>query len=348
MKDFLESKSIVLGNNDNEKKDIPERKTIENEKKELIKEFRELMDFVDGRYEKSTIAENEKQLKEFKKHNKQVVDLVIEEGFRRNLSVEKIKLLIIGAILHDLCKGDEAPDWAKGIDNFMLVYHGEAAAQEIEKNKELLEIIQRKIGNKDFDENIKNLQRAFRSHMGPGASVNLFKKNSNNDPEIGFMGEQLNRVNVELENRGIEKIEHPLPKEGDFVSEILLGADMYSLASPSGAQKILEIRSLVPAFQKEDQFLCEQYSAFGIDLSLGEAALISAMNSGKSARNMFRKREDRKWLQEAIDKTESSFFEYSLDKNVLLVDAGIVKQKMIKYEESLKEKNIRERIDKAA
>lgn len=329
-----------------------EKFMVEKKKKEMIEKFGELIEFVDNRYENSNIAKNEEQLGEFKKHNRQILELVIEEGTKRGISDEEMEILVVSAILHDLCKGDLAPEWAKGIDNFMVVYHGEAVAQEIENSEELQAIIREKLGDENFDENIKKLQTAFRSHMGPGVNADSLGKDENEieDSKIGFMAKMRRGINAKLRERGIEEMKHPLPEKGDDISEILLAADMFSLASPSGAQKVLKIRSLVPNFKKEDQNLCSDYKKEGIELSLGEAALISAFNSGNSARDMFEDKNDQKWIQKAIDQTESfKGFKYGVDdENMELVNAQIVKEKMIAFEEAKKQREFRERIDEAA
>ncbi len=311
------------------------KEMIERKKQELIERCEKLISYVDRRYEKSSIAENVDELREFKNHIRQILDLAIEEGIERNVSEKELDLIAVVASLHDIAKGDNPPEEMDGIDNVMVVLHGELAAKEVAENEELKEIIKSVIGEENFNkESIQVLQNAFRSHMGPSP---------------GFMKNILDDVNKKLTKRGLAEIKHPFPEEGAIVSEILLTADMYSLASPSGVRKVLEIRSVVPSFKEEDMKLSEEYSFYRINLSLGEAALISAFESGKSARDMFKKKEDQDFLQKAINESESQGFQYNSEEGgITEVSPSLVKEKMIAYKEAREQNNAREKINRVA
>jgi hypothetical protein len=263
---------------------------IENEKLEAKEKFAEVIDFVNKRYEGSELSPSFslEQLEAFKEHNEQVLDKCIERGIERNLDKEELAELETAAILHDLNKVDSPPNWLENIDNAMLVYHGEAASEELAFNEELREILKNKFGEENFEKNILHLQNAIRSHMGP---------------HPGFMSEALRVVNEQLKIKEVEPIEHPHSKEGDKVAEILLAVDMYSLASPKGVQKVVTVRSETPVFKAEDEKLVAKYAQLGIDLDIAEAAVLSAFDSACAARDMIKNKEDKEWIEEAIEET---------------------------------------------
>lgn len=301
--EFLKKEPVLYKVNSEIRKEKSENlsEQIGAEKAEAYEKFAEVIDFVNERYEApgSTIAQATEQLNAFKDHNKQILDKCIEQGVRREMSPEDLSKLEMAAILHDLNKSDVPPEWAEGVDNFMVVFHGEAAAQELETSDDLQRILKDKFGEEGFDDNIAHLQAAIRSHMGP---------------HPGFMSDLLNRVNSQLEIEGIAPIEHPCPEEGDQVSEVLLAADMYSLASSKGVRKVLAIRGSVPFFKQQDEDLSTEYAKFGIELNSGEAALLSAFDSAYAARDMIQNEEDKEWIQGAINKAVEDRYRYSPPK----------------------------------
>lgn len=272
---------------------------IENEKLEAKEKFAEVIDFVNKRYEGSATASSfsPEQLEVFKEHNEQVLDKCIEQGIRRGLDEEELAELETAAILHDMNKADSLPDWLEDVDNVMLVYHGEVAAGELAFNEELREILKDKFGEERFEKNILHLQTAIRSHMGP---------------HPGFMSEALRVANEQLKIKGVEPIEHPRPKEGDKVAEILLAVDMYSLASPKGAQKVVTLRNEAPVFKAEDEKLVAEYVKLGIDLDIAEAAVLSAFDSACAARDMITNKEDKEWIEEAMKETIGAEYVYKV------------------------------------
>jgi len=299
------------------------------EQKEAKEKFSEIISYVDNRYENpdSFLFESPVQLETFKKHNEQILNRAIEQGIRKGMDQNDLAKLEIAAILHDLNKGDKTPKWAEGIDNFMLVYHGEAAAQEITNNEELRELIKDKLGAENIENDIRSLQKAIRSHMGP---------------HPGFMSGMLEMVNNGLVEKGLEELEHPYPDEEDDVAKVLLAADMYSLASHKGVEKVMAIRNNIDFFKQQDRELSQQYKEAGISLSMGEAALLSAFDSAYSARDMIKDQEDKKWIQGVINKAVEMKYRYQKDDTNLdeMVSIELAQQKRKEFEDRQRSKNI--------
>ena len=271
---------------------------IRLEKNEVKEKFADMVDYVGRRYESpdSTLSQSEEQLKAFKEHNEQILDKCIEQGIKRGLNEDELAKLEVSAILHDLSKGDTPPKWAAGIGNFTLVYHGESAAEEIGSNEKLQQLLKDELGEDDLEDKVAHIQRAIRSHMGP---------------HPGFMSDVLGMVNEELKEKGLDQIEHSRPKEGDQVAEVLLAADMYSLASSKGIRKVMAIRSAVPFFKQQDKDLSTEYAEIGIELNPGEAAILSAFDSAYAARDMIQNNDDKEWIQSTIDKSVESKYRYN-------------------------------------
>ncbi len=308
------------------------------EKKRVSEELAEMVNFVDKRYEgqDSTLSNSFEQLKSFKEHNRQILDKCIERGIERGLSQEDLTKLEIAAILHDFSKGDSSPKWAQEIENFMLVYHGEAVAKELDSNEELRNILRDKLGGNNFEENIIYLQRVIKSHMGP---------------HPGFMSKSLEIVNKQLKEKNLQQIEHPSPKEGDRVAEILLAADMYTLASSKGMQKVVTIRSETPSFRKQDKELSSQYAQVGIELAPAEAAILSALDSAYAARDMIKNKEDWNWIQGAIEEANNFDYKYRVSADARVSELRIlsnsieeVLQKRQQFEDKKKTEKISEEI----
>lgn len=272
---------------------------IESERDSVKQKFAGLIEFVNERYKSSNsvIADSPQQLETFKLHNEQVLRRAIEQGIRRSLDAKTLGRLEIAAILHDLTKGDKNPEWAGDIGNFMLVYHGEATAKELEENEQLNQLLRDCLGEEDFEESLGVIQSAIRSHMGP---------------HPGFMETMLEMVNKELAERGLDLIEHPYPEEGNVVAEILLAADMYLLASHKGIEKVIFIRANIPLLQQQDLEVSEQYEKQGVVLDPAEAAVLNAFDNAYAARDMVRSEEDRKWIQGAIDKAVEIRYRYEV------------------------------------
>lgn len=280
------------------------------------KRFAMLIDLVNKRYENpdSTLAETPEQLESFKEHNKQILEFCVQRGNGKNLSETQLKTLETAAILHDLAKGDKPPKEAGDIKNYILAAHGEIAAGELkniikEHPEILIEILGNNYNKKEGKQAIITIKNAIKSHMGP---------------HPGFMTMILENVNKTLKEKGLDEIEHPYPPEGDAVSETLLAADMGSLASRKGREKVLAIRSAVPFFKKQDENLCKEYQELGIDLAQGEAALLSGFDSAKQAKDMLRDEGDKKWANELIEESKKEDYLYEGEK--INYDEAIVKR----------------------
>jgi hypothetical protein len=275
---------------------------IDREIIEAKKNFAVLIDLVNQKYESptSTLKDNPKQLEAFKEHNNQVLEMCIARGIEKKLNPKELKMAEIAGILHDSAKANVAPKEVKEIPNYILAAHGEIASNEVEeifaKNPELIKTI---LGNK-YNENekiqtINVIKNAIKNHMGP---------------HPGFMTHVLKQVNAELEKINQPKIEHPYPTKGEPVGEILLAADMYSLATRQGREKILGIRSFVPFFQKQDEELSKKYQEKGIDLTPGEAALLSGFDSATKAMEMIQDKKDKDWINKTIEDSKKGEYQY--------------------------------------
>ncbi len=306
---------------------------VRTEYKESQEQFSELIDLVNQRYEApdSALAGSPEQLKTFKEHNEQVLKLCIKRGIEKNLDKKELKILEVSAILHDLNKADKPEGEIGRITNYTLAAHGEMALNEVEniinKHSEVLD----NILGKDYHEQEKErviaaIKNAIKSHMGP---------------HPGFMDRVLKRVNQKLEKIGEPKIEHPYPKQGDQVAETLLAADMCSLASRKGREKILAIHSAVPCFKKQDKELCERYKEFGIDLTLGQAVLLSGFDSAEQARDMIKNSDDKEWINKVIEDSKKQDYTYKDQK--VNYEQAITKRERFNQAKRLKE--VREKLN---
>ena len=282
------------------------KEKIEREKREAKEKFSSLINLVNERYNNSDLARNPDQLKCFKEHNEDILNLCIERGIQREMNEKELKMLEVAAILHDLNKGDNPPDDKKDIPNYVLAIHGDNAAEEakkiLERNEGVLkEILGEEYTDEDKEKAINTVSNAIRSHMGP---------------HPGFMDFILNGANAKLKEKGEEAIEHPYPEEGNIVAEVLLAADMRSLAGNKGREKVLAIRGVSEFFQDLDRKTCKEYnqylksSSLG-EITMGEAALLSGFDSAEQARDMIKNEGDRKWVGEAIEKSKKEPYRYS-------------------------------------
>ncbi|MBI4812792.1 hypothetical protein HY798_05175 [Candidatus Falkowbacteria bacterium] len=73
------------------------------------------------------------------------------------------------------------------------------------------------------------------------------------------------------------------------------------MANRKGREKILAIRATTPFFEQEDEKLCAEYKKSGIDLTPGEAALLSAFASAEQAKDMLKNEEDKLWINSVIE-----------------------------------------------
>ena len=250
------------------------------EQKEVEEVFKDLIEMISKRYESMP----EKMREDYVIHNKEILHNVIELGMRKGFSPEELKESEVAAILHDMTKGDAAPEKFKNIKFYSLAIHGEKAAEE---SKEILtdEYLSQHGFLSGFENIRENISASIREHMGP---------------HPGFMSDTLEGVNKNLREMNEKEIEHP--EAQGKMSETLLAADMAALASEKGRKKILTIREIDPSCIKNDLDTITEYKKVGIDLKQGEAALISGFESAFQAKNMIKSEQDRKWIEKIIRK----------------------------------------------
>jgi len=153
-------------------------------------------------------------------------------------------------------------------------------------------------------------------------------------PSPGFMSRVFEYFNAEMEKRGHEGLHYP-EAEGD-ISEILLAADMGSLASKNGREKIMKIRMENKNFRKDDFETVQKYKALGIDLDPGEAALLSAFDSAFQARDMMKDEMYRKWLDGLIE--ESKGLEFSYEEGGEKISWQTASEKKMKYDKAVRKR----------
>jgi hypothetical protein len=222
----------------------------------------------------------------------QILEKAIEFGVEDDFSKEDLQKLEIAAILHDIAKADQVEEKFRHIPNYILVTHAERAAAEVPRI--ITDEFLRSNGFVGEPNRIReDIQIAILQHMGP---------------HPGFMTETLSKVNEILRTMGEKEIIHP-QAEGK-ISEALLAADMYSLATAEGRVKVLEIRSKVDKFRQEDEEMAKQCSAQGILVSAGEIALISGYESAQSALNMVENEQYREKIKRAIIASKFRVYDY--------------------------------------
>jgi hypothetical protein len=291
------------------------------EKERAREKLRPLIDLVNIRYRSpdSTISGKENLIKSFEAHNSEVLDAAIELGMKEGLGHEALTALEIAAILHDLAKGDPAPENSREIKNFVLVNHHEMAAAEVEeilrvRHPEILGLTpEGQEQSPEAERIINSVKNAIICHMGPSP---------------GFMDQTLREANKELSEKGLLQIAHPEPN--DNVSKILLAADMRSLAGPGGIQKILNLRAA--SFLADDERLCAKYREHGRELSVPEAALISAIDSALDAVDMVSKtcgKKGVKWIHAAFDAAKQTEFIYRRGEEETKVTYDQIRERML-------------------
>lgn len=309
-----------------EDQEIP-KSELDIEKERARKRFKPLIDLVNGRYrsKESTISKNESLIKSYEAHNSEVLDSAIELSLKEGLSNDELVTLEIAAILHDIAKADLPSEELSGIKDFVMANHHEMAAGEVEnilgKNSEVLGLApENPEQSSKTDKIISLVKNAILCHMGPSP---------------GFMTDTLKKVNEELEKGGKAAIVHPKPN--DNISRLLLAADMRALASPGGVQKILNLRANY--YVEKDEDLCAEYEKLGMELSVPEAALISASQSARDAVAMVKGvcgDEEAQWIQSTIDLAKQMSFVYSRGGEETKVSLLEIEEKMKEFEEKKK------------
>ena len=320
----LEGAEIInLDEKRQEKKNKELLEKIEQERKEAKERFVDLIKTVSMRYENLP----ESMQEDFILHNEEILDSVIELGIKKGFSKEELEKLELSAVLHDMTKADSVPEKYKDIPNYTLAMHAKTAAEKV---PEILTDEYLKEMNIQGDPEMvrQEIARSILEHMGP---------------RPGFMTGILEIFNNKMKSIGESGIDYPEAR--GKISEALLAADMKSLAGEKGRKKVLSIRANVEFFIKQDIDLCEEYKKYGIDLSQGEAALISGFESASQARDMQKDQENWNWINDGIEKSKDVVYEFSnLEKPMLWRDVYV---KMKKYEEGKRIAEIKEHLEVA-
>lgn len=277
-----------IGGTDKAKISVAEKVRIIKEQEGARERFKDLIDMVSARYENLP----EKMREEFVAHNEEILNGAVELGIRNGFSEEELEQLELSAILHDMTKADPVPEKFKEIGIYNTVMHGKMAAEEAPK---VLtdDRLGQYFGEADFEEIRKTVSRAILEHMGP---------------RPGFMSYMVKDINAKFREMNEPEIEYP-EAEGK-ISEVLLAADMKSLAGTKGRKKVLAIRSSAPSFRKQDEAKSLEYKSYGVELGPEEAALLSGFQSAYEARDMIKDPKNQDWINEAIE--ESIAYEYDL------------------------------------
>lgn len=248
------------------------------------------------------IKNKEKEVASLKDHYKDVLKYCIKIGLEIHLPEEDIKKVFLAGIFHDATKLDSVPDnIPESVKNiYNLVNHGNDSAnylaQILEKDPGFLNKISSKYTQKDSKRVIEELKDIIKNHMGP---------------HPGFMTMMLDFANKSLVGGGFEPIVHNYPETAN--EEAFLTADMSSLADANGRQKILNLRKNGANFIKQDEGVCADYAKYGINLSLGEAAMLSAHQSALEAVDMIRHVGLKKSLESLVEESKSGAYKYGDD-----------------------------------
>jgi hypothetical protein len=294
-------------------------KKIGMEQQESRERFGDLIEMVSKKYE--NLPENMK--KDFIEHNQEILDSAIELGTKNEFSKGDLQKLELASILHDMTKADSVPEEYKNIPNYTLAMHAKKAAELV---PDILtdEYLEKHGIMGDSEEVRRDVAKAILEHMGP---------------RPGFMEGILTKFNKDMEAKGGKGIDYPAA-EGK-VSEALLAADMKSLAGEKGRKKILSIRNNVSSFSDQDKKMVEEYKLRGIDLSQGEAALLSGFDSAFQARDMLGNEKNREWVNQTIKKSKKG--EYSYGEEGKKLDWQTAEDKRKQFEEKKSLEAVREK-----
>lgn len=293
-------------------------KNITQEQQEARERFKNLIELVSARYESLP----KKVREDFVAHNNDILNNAVELGMKMEMKPEELKALEVAAILHDLSKADAVPGEFKNVPNYTLVMHGELAAEESKKI-----LTDEKLKGFGFEGDLEAtrtmIAEAIREHMGP---------------HPGFMTAMLEKANAALKTDGKKEIVHD--KARGKVAETLLAVDMESLASARGRKKVMSLRQSGEFFQGQDQKTVEQYKAMGVDLSMGEAALLSGFDSAFQARDMIDNSELKAWIIKAIDESLNEAYAYGEEK----IDPRVALVKRDNFESLRAEKKVEQAV----
>lgn len=314
-------------NDTNLLRDVPTRVHLEQVEAQKPERYGVLFDLVNSRYDASETLKPKEKIA-YKIHYLQVVDAAIERSVECGVDIESREdheCLVVAAILHDLTKGDPAPVEFSELKFYTIVAHGQQASDEVpsilKNNPHILTEItgEQNPSDEDIARVSEKIQRGILAHMGPNP---------------GIMNFFLTKTNNQLEELGYDPIVHPRPKPGDRIAEILYAADMRTLASESGIQKIVQIRASGEHFRKEDQLLAEKLNnIFNIKATRSEIALMSAFQGAQDAVDSIKDPGDRTWVKKVLNDGLSGEYQYqesededialkmSTDRRVLLQDA---------------------------
>ena len=312
---------IDLSQKRKEKQENELQGKIEQERMESKEQFKSLIDEVSGMYENLPEA----MRKDFIIHNGEILDETIDLAIRKGLGKEEIKMAELAAILHDMTKADSVPEKYKDIPNYALAMHAKTATEKVPEI--LTDERLKELGVEGDPEEIRQqVSKAILEHMGP---------------RPGFMTYILEKFNQDMEKIGEEGINYP-EAEGK-ISEVLLAADMKSLAGEKGRNKVLSIRANAKNFIEIDLKTVDEYKKYGIDLTQGEAALLSGFDSAFQARDMQKDPKNKEWVNKSIEDSKKAEYDFSGQK-VTWQEAS---EKKRQYEEAKSLEEARKKIEAA-
>lgn len=311
---------------------------IQQEKEAVRQNFAFLIQAVADRYDSpGSFLEGENR-RNFEIHNDEMLDMCIERGMEKGMAVAELRMLEVAAILHDIAKADlnsvaaqrlGLPAKAGEISVLAFISHHELAARDVrpllEQQPELIDhILGPNHSPADVDAAIQRIETAIRAHMGPHNPPGQNEPGYFMDGILAFGNGALTAIGTEAQ------IKHPYPEPGDVVAETLLVADMRSLAGIQGRNRIMGLRATDNRFLTEDAQTVQEYSELDIELSLGEAALISAFDSAFCARDMLPNESDREWVDQVIEESKMVEYPYGSDE---IVSWQAIRDKRAQYKD---------------
>lgn len=224
---------------------------------EAQQRFRPLQKAVDERYTStnSLIYDKPALRESFKAHNEEVLASAVIMSSLLGVDETQRRIIEAAAITHDIAKADRVPTEIplQLQSDYILLRHPELGA---EVAKQLLS--KTPFQDKTTQDSVhfaEEVAQTIQSHSGPIP---------------GFMQERLDYYNEHAENALHINTAHPQ----HIPSVVLLAADMLGLGTPTGVNKIVEIRQKSPHFTTIDQ-----KSAVEQKISIHEVRINSALTS---------------------------------------------------------------------
>lgn len=294
-----------------------EQQTTTTEYESAKRDFAPLIEWVNAQYSaEGSSLKTEEQRESYRRHNDEILRFATELGLKEDFTKEELRTLQAAAILHDSQKARRNPNEAGSLP-YVLVAHGAMAADGVdeegwamtpgekgkggvddvfEKHPEMLKVILGQNYSEEDGVRVKEqIKTSIRAHMGP---------------RPGFMQDVQTFVNDNLGAAGFANrvVGHPFPE--DNISKTLLTADMGSLCTAEGRQKVLAIRANDERFKKEDKETVSRYAQLGVTLEMGEAAILSGHTSALAAANMLPEASAKSWAIGLIENSKGASYIY--------------------------------------